>query len=325
MEPHEQPAGGGWRVTALGAKAMFRKLLLAALAFMPGLMPALQGNAEPKLRPEMLVTTGWLAENLSEPDLGVLCIDSTPEFYAKGHIPGARQIKLSDIAVTRDGIPNELPPVETLQKVFTAVGVSNSSRVVLYGERLNLFAARAYFTLDYLGVAARVALLDGGIDKWTAERRPLSTEIPQVKAGTLTVSPRPEILIDTKTMRDLSQKKPGSVTLVDARPTKEFTGEQLSEDVAKAGHIPGAKGLYWMDMLVSRQNPVLKPEAELRRMYSEANAKADQPLVTYCRTGMQSSFDYFVAKYLGYDPSMYDGSFYEWSKRDLPAETSAKQ
>src|SRR6476660_7558149 len=283
----------------------FRSLILAALAIAPGPLLRAQTSSAPKLRSEMLVTTAWLAENLSEPDLVVLCIDSTPEFYAKGHIPGARQIKLGDIAITRDGIPNELPPVETLQHVFEAAGVSNSSRVVLYGERLNLFAARAYFTLDYLGVAARVALLDGGLEKWTAERRPRSTEIPQSKTATLVISPRPEILVDTKTMRDFSQKKPGSVALVDARPTKEFTGEQLSEDVAKAGHIPGAKGLYWMDMLVSRQNPVLKPEAELRRMYAQLNARADQPLVTYCRTGMQSSFDYFVAKYLGSEPSMY--------------------
>jgi thiosulfate/3-mercaptopyruvate sulfurtransferase len=302
---------------------MFRKLLLAALMLMPGLRVPAQ-DAEPKLRPEMVVTTGWLAANLSEPDVIVLCIDSTPEFYSKGHIAGSRQIKLEDIAVRRDGIPNELPPVEALKHVFEAAGVSNSSRVVLYGERFNLLAARAYFTLDYLGVAGRVAILNGGLEKWTAERRPLSTEIPQAKTTTLVVTPRPEILVDTKAMRELSQKKPGSVTLADARPTKEFTGEQLSEDVAKAGHIPGAKGLYWMDMLVSRQNPVLKPEAELRRMYSALNARADQPLVTYCRTGMQSSFDYFVAKYLGYEPSMYDASFFEWSKKDLPAETSAK-
>jgi thiosulfate/3-mercaptopyruvate sulfurtransferase len=239
---------------------MLSKLFLAALVFMPGLLRA--QDAGPKLRPEMLVTTAWLAENLSEPDVIVLCINSTPEFYSKGHIPGARQIKLEDIAVTRDGIPNELPPVETLQHVFAAAGVSNSSRVVLYGERFNLFAARAYFTLDYLGVAARVAILDGGLEKWTAERRPLSTEIPQAKTTTLVVSPRPEILVDTKAMRDLSQKKPGSVTLMDARPTKEFTGEQLSEDVAKAGHIPGAKGLFWMDMLVSRPEP--RPEAGSR-------------------------------------------------------------
>ena len=307
-----------------------RTLIFALLATMQVTLVTAQSNAQPqsnaqlKLRPEMLVTTGWLAENLSETDVVVLCINSTPEFYSKGHIPGARQIKLEDIAVTRDGIPNELPPAETLQHVFAAAGVSNSSRVILYGERLNLFAARAYFTLDYLGVAARVALLDGGLEKWTAEQRPLSTEIPQAKATTLVVSPRTEILVDTKAMRDFSQQKPGIVALIDARPTKEFTGEQLSDDVAKAGHIPGAKGLFWMDMVVSRQNPVLKPEAELRRMYSEVNARSGQPLVTYCRTGMQSSFDYFVAKYLGYDPSMYDGSFYEWSKNNLPAETSAK-
>ncbi|MCU1219088.1 MAG: Thiosulfate sulfurtransferase [Candidatus Angelobacter sp.] len=305
---------------------MLRKLVLAALALVQApILTAQSTTVQPKLRQEMLVTTAWLAENLSEPDVVVLCISSTADFYAKGHIPGARQIMLSDIAITRDGVPNELPSVEALQRVFAAAGVSNSSRVVLYGERYNLLATRAYFTLDYLGVAARVALLDGGQDKWTAERRPLSTEIPQVKTATLAVSPRPEILIDTKTMRELSQRKPGSIALVDARPTKEFTGEQRSEDVAKAGHIPGARGLYWMDMLVSRVNPILKPEAELRRMYSELNAKIDQPLVTYCRTGMQSSFDYFVAKYLGYEPSMYDASFFEWSKSDLPAESSFRK
>ncbi|HWS16415.1 MAG TPA: sulfurtransferase [Candidatus Elarobacter sp.] len=302
---------------------LFRTIIFAALALAQGPLLLAQAGTAPKLRPEMLVTTAWLAESLSEPDVIVLCISSAPEFYTKGHIPGARQINLGDLAVTRDGIPNELPPVETLQKIFAAAGVSNSSRVVLYGERFNLLAARAYFTLDYLGVAARVGLLDGGLDKWKAERRPLSTEIPQAKAATLVVSPRPEVLIDTKTMRDLSLKKAGTVTLVDARPTKEFTGEQRSEDVTKAGHIPGAKGLYWMDMLVSRQNPILKPQTELLRMYAEMNAKTDQPLVTYCRTGMQSSFDYFVAKYLGYEPSMYDASFFEWSKNDLPAETSS--
>jgi len=300
------------------------------LAAQAGMKPTTaQAGSIPKLRPEMLVTTAWLAEHLRDPDLVVLCVNSTPEFYSRGHIPGARQIKLGDIAVTRDGIPNELPPVEDLRKVFAAAGVGNSSRVVLYGERSNLFAARAYFTLDYLGVAGRAALLDGGIEKWSAEHRPLSTETPstetpKIKPAALTVSLRPEILVDTATMRDLAQK-PQAVTLMDARPTKEFTGEQLSEDVAKAGHIPGSTSLFWMDMLVSRENPVLKPEAELRRMYAEAHAAPGRQLVTYCRTWMQSSFDYFVAKYLGYEPSMYDASFFEWSKKDLPAETSAKQ
>ena|ERR1051326_8212486 len=283
-------------------------------------------NAEsgaPPLRKEMLVTTEWLAAHLYDPDLVVLSVGSSPEFYSQGHIPGARQILLGEIAVTRDGIPNELPPDAVLKKVFAAAGVGNNSHIIVYGDRLNLLAARAYFTLDYLGMAEHAALLDGGIEKWRAEKRPLSMETPSVRPTALTIAPRREILVDTPRMRELAQNK--SVTLIDARPEKEFTGEQASEDVRERGHIPTATSLYWVDMLVSRENPVLKPEAELRRMYAAAQAAPGKHLVTYCRTGMQSSFDYFVAKYLGYQPSMYDASFYEWSLKNLPAETSSKQ
>lgn len=269
----------------------------------------------------MLVTTEWLAAHLHDPDLLLLCVGATPGFCGKGHIPGARQILLSDIAVTRDGIPNELPSAEKLQQVFAAVGMSNASRVILYGERQNLMAARAYFTLDYLGVAERASLLDGGIEKWRAEQRPLSTEATPVKPAKLTIAPRPAILVDTAAMRARIARE-HAAALLDARPKKEYSGEQLSEDVQKAGHIPGAASLFWMDLLVSRDNPVLRPEAELRRLFEEAHAEAGRPLVTYCRTGIQSSFDYFVAKYLGYEPSMYDASFYEWSAKDLPVETS---
>jgi thiosulfate/3-mercaptopyruvate sulfurtransferase len=280
-----------------------------------------QGSSAPTLRREMLVSTEWLAAHLHDPELVVLSLSAAPEFYTRGHIPGARQILLSEIAVTRDGIPNELPPDAVLQKIFSQAGVSNRSRIILYGDRFNLFAARAYFTLDYLGLAGNAALLDGGLDKWRAEQRPLSTATTPSKAATLTITPRRKLLVDTAGMRELTRSK--TAALIDARPAKEFTGEQLSEDVRERGHILGAASLYWMDMLVSRENPVLKPEAELRRMYTEANAAPGRILVTYCRTGMQSSFDYFVAKYLGYEPRMYDGSFYEWSLQNLPAETSA--
>jgi hypothetical protein len=189
MEPHEQPASSRGYVAALGFDAMLSKLFLAALVFMPGLLHA--KDAEPKLRPEMLVTTGWLAENLSEPDVIVLCINSTPEFYSKGHIPGARQIKLEDIAVTRDGIPNELPPVETLKHVFEAAGVSNSSRVILYGERLNLLAARAYFTLDISwsgGTCCAAGWRPGEVDSRTASSFNRNTAVENDNACGLTAA-----------------------------------------------------------------------------------------------------------------------------------------
>jgi thiosulfate/3-mercaptopyruvate sulfurtransferase len=295
---------------------------LAALLLGAIFVPIALGQTEqPGVRSEMLVSTDWLAAHLHDADVVVISVSSGADFYTSGHIPGARYIALGEIAVTRNGVPNELPSVEQLQRVFETAGVTNTSRVVLCGERYGLFASRAYFTLDYLGVADRVALLDGGIDKWKAEHRELSNETPKVAPSHLKISLNKSILIETAAMRDLTQRKSGKVAIVDARPADEYSGGKLSEEVSKAGHIPGASGLYWMKNLMSKENPVLRPEAELRSLYADL-APPGGEMVTYCRSGMQSAFDYFVAKYLGYEVSMYDASFYEWARQDLPVETS---
>ena len=284
--------------------------------------PAPARSAQPAVRSEMLVSTEWLAGHLHDRGLVVLSVSSGKDFYSGGHIPGARYLALGDIAVTRNGVPNELPPPDQLQRVFEAAGIGNDSRIVLYGERYGLYAARAWFTLDYLGLADHAALLDGGIEAWKAEHRELSQETPQFSPGHLMISPKPSILLETPAMRDLAQNKSSGVAILDARPANEFSGAALSEDVPKAGHIPRAANLYWMDLLVSREKPVLRPPAELRALYATAGARTDRAIVTYCRTGMQSSFDYFVARYLGYEAGMYDASFYEWSRQDLPVEGS---
>src|SRR5579859_1044699 len=137
-------------------------------------------STEPRVRNEMLVSTGWLDAHLHDADLVVLCIADDDGFYSAGHIPGARLIRLSEIATTRAGIPNELAAVSQLQRVFQQAGIDNLSHIILYGERSGVLAARAYFTLDYLGLADHAALLDGSIEKWRAEHRPENAEIPRV-------------------------------------------------------------------------------------------------------------------------------------------------
>jgi len=317
--------GIGIRCRAFFSLSLSLSMLLGAMFVQPTL--AQDGPPKTTVRSEMLVSTEWLAGHLHDPGLIVLSVSSGKDFYVSGHIPGARYLSLGDIAFTRNGVPNELPPIDQLQRVFEAAGITNDSPVVLYGERYGLFAARAYFTLDYLGLADHAALLDGGIEKWKAEHRELSTETPHVSPSDaspshLRISAKPSILVETPSMRDLTQNKSSKIAILDARPPDEFSGATLSEDVPKAGHIPHSAGLYWMDLLVSRENPVLRPAADLRAMYAKAGAGPDRAIVTYCRTGIQSSFDYFVAKYLGYDASMYDASFYEWSRQDLPVEAS---
>ena len=147
----------------------------------------------------------------------------------------------------------------------------------------------------------------------------MSSAVPEVKPSKLEIRLKKEVVVDTAAVKKLSGLGSNSA-LLDSRPLEEFTGERLSEDVPKAGHIPGAMPLYWMENLVSRENPVLKPVEELRSIYQRAGVSPGGRVLTYCRTGMQSSFDYFVAKYLGYEANMYDASFFEWSREKLPVE-----
>ena len=90
--------------------------------------------------------------------------------------------------------------------------------------------------------------------------------------------------------------------------------------MSKAGHIPNSVGIYWQNLLLNNSIPELKSADELRELFRASGASAGKEVITYCRTGMQSSFSYFVAKYLGYKSRMYDGSFYEWSRSPLPVE-----
>ncbi|HEX6622894.1 MAG TPA: sulfurtransferase, partial [Pyrinomonadaceae bacterium] len=268
---------------------------------------------EAGVRAEMLVSTDWLGARLNDPRVAVLHVARERAHYEQGHVPGAHFVALGEIASSRGGVPNELPPAAELRKLFERLGVGDAGRVVLYGDNAGLSAARAYFTLDYLGHGARASLLDGGLEKWQAERRRVSTASAETKSRPFTPRVRAEAVTDRDVVRDLSwvaANVPSSATvLIDARPAEEYTGAKPGEGVPRGGHIPGAANVFWMQHLVSRESPVMRPAAELRRLYEAAGARRGVKVVTYCRTGVQASHAYFTAKYLGYDVVMYDGSF----------------
>ena len=93
-------------------------------------------------RPEMLVSTDWLARHLNDSKIVILHVAASRSAYDAGHVPGARFLAQSDIVVTRDGVPNELPAVEDLKRVMEAAGISDDSRIILYGDTSVLPATR---------------------------------------------------------------------------------------------------------------------------------------------------------------------------------------
>jgi thiosulfate/3-mercaptopyruvate sulfurtransferase len=263
----------------------------------------------PPMRSEMVVSTKWVAENLHNPNVVILHVGRDRASYDAGHIPGARFLGLSDMVVSAPDVDNELPPVAQLERLFGNLGIGNRTRVILYGDQLGLFAARAYFTLDYLGAGNRAALIDGGLEKWKRESRTLSKNPAQVKPATFKARPKPKVLADmakvTGVSRSLQRPAYAQATLVDARPDADFT----------AGHIPGAASIFWHKNLESTEDPSLRPPFELRKLYEEAGITRDKQAITYCRSGVQASYTYFILKWLGYNVAMYDGSYQQWSKK----------
>lgn len=269
------------------------------------------------LNQDLLVTTDWLAGHLDDRDVVVLHIAADRKTFDAGHIPGARFVASRELAVTREGRANELPPVADLVALFSRVGIGNTGRIVLYGDGRGLWAARALFTLDYLGQSGRAALLDGGLEKWQREGRAIETEekaaIPRPFAARLNT----DVLVTLDEMRDYSwiasHEPAPPVVIADARPSTQFSGEETGTGIARGGHIPGAVSLFWQATLANRDNPVLRSPSELREIWGRAGAAPGKAIVTYCVTGVQASFAYFTARYLGYAPKLYDGSFAEWS------------
>jgi thiosulfate/3-mercaptopyruvate sulfurtransferase len=284
-----------------------------------------QEQSRPVVRSEMLVSSEWLERHLNDRDLIVLYIGRDRSQFDSGHIPGSHFVRLDDLVEQRKDSLNELPSVTDLQATFESLGVGERSRIVLTDYAGGVLAARAYFTLDYLGYGDHAALLDGGLKAWIAESRRTSNQEPPIPRAEFSPRVHPDILVSTAQMLQLSfgvRKGDPDYVLLDARPVAEHNGVVNSESVPQAGQIAGSQSLYWKNLIRSDANPRLLDPEELQGQFVRAGAGPGKSIVTYCRTGMQSSFTYFVAKYLGYRAAMYDGSVYEWVRAGNPLVTS---
>jgi thiosulfate/3-mercaptopyruvate sulfurtransferase len=264
--------------------------------------------------PEVLVSTEWAAEHLSDPKVRLVEVDVDTSSYDQGHIPGAVgwnwQTQLQDL-VRRDLIDRS-----TLEKLLSESGISNDTTVVLYGDNNNWFAAYAFWQLKLNG-HRDVRLLNGGRKKWIEEKRELSVAGARPAAATYTVSGSDESI---RAKRDAVFSLVNGASrgqLVDVRSVDEFTGKilappGLSETAQRAGHIPGAANIPWVQ--ASREDGTFKSYEELEQLYGEKGIDGSEEVITYCRIGERSAHTWFALKYLlGFENVRnYDGSWTEW-------------
>jgi thiosulfate/3-mercaptopyruvate sulfurtransferase len=267
--------------------------------------------------PGVLVSVDWLAEHLQDSSIVLLHVGMPTARSSGEFIPRARFLNYQDIVQVRGGLIVEMPPVDELLEPFEVAGVSDGVLVVLYGSPAHL-PARVYVTLDYLGLGDRTVVLDGGLEAWKAADQPLAATPTTGPRGFFTPIVRDDVLVSAEWIEE--RLFGPEITLIDSRPEGEYTGRIPVRIGGRAGHIPGARHLYWEDLLVASDDPVLRDSADVQLLFQEAGANTRATVVNYCWVGMRASYTYLIAKHLGYDTRLYDGSWNEWSMNDsLPA------
>jgi len=300
-------------------KCLGLAILLAALLLVG--VPELGFAAD---RTPMIVSTAWLAEHLTDPNLIIIHVGPTQD-YKEGHIPGAQLLELSELSTPHEeGFMMQLPTVAQLKATFEKVGVSSDSRIVLYFSRNWVTApSRVFWTLDYLGLADRASYLDGGLNAWRSESRPVTEDMHPTKPGRITPAIRENVLAQADWVK--ANLHTSGVAILDARTPRFYEGKELGSHAGRLGHIAGAGNIPFIS-LMDEKTLKFKDSSMFQELFRAAGVKPGDTVVTYCHIGMQASLLYFVARYLGFDARMYDGSFEEWSNRkDLPVEGPAEK
>jgi thiosulfate/3-mercaptopyruvate sulfurtransferase len=299
-------------------------LLCAASAMIIGgnMLSLTQESVAAKVMPPV-VATDWLADHIEDANLVILHIGRQGSFEEK-HIPGACSASLRKIIRVNDaGIRDEMLAEKDLAGICSELGISDSSRIVIYfaEEGAAWAVARYLLTLEYAGMKGRVAYLDGGLPKWVAEERPISTTTPHIDTTQLAVKPAPDVIVDLEWLR-ARLGRPG-IALLDGRPREGYAGED--EHWERPGHIPGAKNIPFSTLLAEKPPYLLKSREDLTDIFLRAGAHPGDTVVVYCGTGLWASLPYLAARHLGYEVRLYDGSYQEWSGREtLPVATSGK-
>jgi len=272
---------------------------------------------------DVLVETDWLEQHLDDENLRVVEVDENPALYADAHIPGA--VGFDWKKDLQDQVRRDFLGPEDFGELFGSRGISDEHEIVLYGDRNNWFAAYTYWYLKYYG-HEDVKLLNGPREKWIAEGRATTSDIPGYEPQSFIAQPGDAAI---RAMRDEVLAALGQdINLVDVRSPQEFSGELIAmagyeqEGAQRGGHIPGAASVPWSQAV--KEDGTFKSADELRELYTGKGVlDGGDPIIAYCRIGERSAHTWFVLhELLGQDDvKNYDGSWTEWGNMvGMPVE-----
>ncbi len=249
-----------------------------------------------------LINVADLVKIQKNPDLVIISAGTDAE-YAKAHITNAVHVAYTSFDQAGD-IKGLLVADAEIAKILSEKGVSEKNTIVVYDEFDGRYAGRIYLLLKYMG-AKNVSVLDGGLEAWKKDRKPITRNPTVVKKTTFNASPN-KAWMATMAEAEAAAGK-ANVMLIDTRSAEEFNGTKDSK-----GHIKGAINIEYKQLL--NADGTMKPAAELEKLYSAKGVTKDKEVILYCSTGVRTGL-HFIAliEILGYTKvKVYDGGYNEF-------------
>ena len=275
--------------------------------------------------PVKWVSTEWLEGGLNDENLMILDVQPNIHDYLKEHVPGAVYLNEEVLRCPLKGVPSQFDPPEAVQPIFRRTGLKRDLPVAVYtgtggfraqGDGLEQ-TMMAYSIARY--GHDNIYVLDGGLEKWKKEKRPLAQEFPRGEESDFAAHVRSEYFVGYDEFNVMRMSE--DVMVIDARPTHVYEGQG---PWMKAGHIPGAISLPWPTFMHPDNTRLFKSDQEIHAILNEHGVDPDKTIIWYCGTGREATNPFILFKfYLGFpNVKIYEGSFTEWSAYpDAPTVT----
>jgi thiosulfate/3-mercaptopyruvate sulfurtransferase len=257
---------------------------------------------------ELLIDPSWLEARLGTPDLRIVDLRDD-DAYVSGHVPGAVRLELDTLGACVAGCDNVLLPPEEFSVLMARLGISNGDAVVAYDDNWGLAAARLVWALHSYG-HDRVAVLDGGWDRWEEEGGPTTAGAGERPTpGRFEAQPRSDVHAGGEWIAE--RIGDGDLVVLDTRTPAEF----------EKGHLPGAISWDWFNAVPPGSWNVSRDREELRAEWHGLGVDPSDEVVVYCRSGMRAAHTYLVLRNAGFPRvRLYDGSWQEWSMKGRSAD-----
>ncbi len=262
------------------------------------------------------VSTDWLSENLKKQEMAILDVQPNIHDYIEQHIPGAIYLNEGLLRTYIDGMLGRYVTPDIIQPILRYAGLKLGIPVVVYtgtgaakGWGDGLEQTMMAYSLARFGHDC-IYVLDGGLDKWKGEGKPLTKEFPKTVTSDFTVRVQSDFCIQYEEFKAAKDRE--DVMVLDARPPEVYEGQSYW---VKPGHIPGAVNVPWASLMTDKNKSLLKPDGGISAILTANKVTPEKTIICTCGTGREATNEFILFKWYFNYPSVkiYEGSFTEWT------------